>query len=348
MVAQQTDQVATLGMFILDSFKYSDDYSSTHKPSLVPGEWYIGGGGTYATIGARMWLSPDRIGMVIHRGLDFPAKIKEQLESYSPHLFTFLSDPAHPHTTRALNTYSNERRDFAYLTPKRQVHLSEIYAATSAAPGYVHLICSPARLLTILKERRARFPAWEPQWVWEPVPDSCRPENLAQLVECAGEVAVFSPNELEASELLGHPTPPCSPGDIQAIGDHFHRAGFRAVVIRSGKRGSYGVGERASDGPVQRFWVPALVQDQRLVVDQTGAGNAFLGGLMAGLARGESLLDAACYGSVSSGLTITQLGLPALSHRDDVRPSSELWNGSCSPPELLDQIRQKVSLVPSE
>ncbi|PLW27226.1 hypothetical protein PCANC_00134 [Puccinia coronata f. sp. avenae] len=163
-------------------------------------------------------------------------------------------------------------------------------------------------------------------------------------MECVAEVAVFSPNELEASELLGHPMPPRSAHDIQAIGDHFHRKGSTAVVIRSGKRGSYGVGA-CGTGPVTRFWVPALVEDQRLVVDQTGARNVFLGGLMAGLGRGESLLDAACYGSVSSGLTITQLGLPALELRDDAEPSSELLNADQSPPELLHPIRQKVSLV---
>jgi len=39
--------VGTLGMFILDSFEYTRDYSSTRIPALVPGEWYIGGGGTY-------------------------------------------------------------------------------------------------------------------------------------------------------------------------------------------------------------------------------------------------------------------------------------------------------------
>jgi hypothetical protein len=42
--------------------------------------------------------------MVFHHRQDFPAKIMGQLESYSPRLFTFLADPAHPHTTRALNT----------------------------------------------------------------------------------------------------------------------------------------------------------------------------------------------------------------------------------------------------
>ncbi|OAV95061.1 hypothetical protein PTTG_05200 [Puccinia triticina 1-1 BBBD Race 1] len=344
MVAQQTPHVATLGMFILDSFEYASDYCATQKPSLDPGEWYIGGGGTYATIGARMWLAPDRITMVIHKGIDFPTKITDELESYSSSLFTFICDPAHLKTTRALNTYSNDRRDFAYLTPKRRVQLTEVHSAKSPPPTFLHLICSPERLLDLLAERKKLFPDWAPQWIWEPVPESCKPENLSKLIECASQVAVFSPNELEASELLGHPKPPGSAQEIEAIGDYFLQAGFRAVVIRSGKRGSYGVGAYGSDPPT-RFWVPALIQDQSQVLDQTGAGNSFLGGLMAGLACGESLVDATCYGSVSSGLTISQLGLPKLTHRHDTDPDSEIWNEDRSPRELLHQIRQKVVLV---
>jgi hypothetical protein len=221
-------------------------------------------------------LSPDRIAMIVHQGNDFPAKISGELGSYSPGLFTMISDPAHPKTTRALNTYTNDRRDFAYLTPKRRVQLAEIYSAKSCPPQFLHLICSPERLLDLLAERKKCFPDWTPEWIWEPVPEACKPENLSKLLECAGQVAVFSPNELEASELLGHPKPPCSAQEIEAIAEHFHQAGFQAVVIRSGKRGSYVVGAHGSDHPVARFWVPALIEDQSLVLDQTGAGNSFL------------------------------------------------------------------------
>ncbi|KNZ57978.1 hypothetical protein VP01_2024g4 [Puccinia sorghi] len=265
------------GMFILDSFKYTCDYSSTHIPALVPGEWYIGGGGTYATVGARMWLPPERIAMVIHPGHDFPRKITDQLEGYSRTLFTFLSDPTHPETTRALNTYTNERREFEYLTTKRQVRLDELYSAKSVPPRYVHVICSPMRLLQIMQEREARFPGWQVQWIWEPVPESCTPSNLSKVQECVNKsMVVFSPNDLEASELLGRPSAPSSAEAIEAIADHFHCMGFPAVVIRSGKRGAFVIGAPLGSQSLQRFWVPPLIQDQSLVVDQTGAGNAFL------------------------------------------------------------------------
>lgn len=340
-------QVATLGMFILDSFRYDKDYIATQRPALDPEEWYIGGGGTYATIGARIWLPPDRITMIIHKGLDFPSNIFDELQNYSSSLFTFISDAAHPKTTRALNTYSNERRDFAYLTPKRQVRLSEIYSAKSRPPTFVHLVCSPIRMMQLLHERKKCFSHWDPFWIWEPVPDCCKAENLPHMMKSAGAVTIFSPNELEASELLGRPESPFSKEDVEAIGDHFHQAGFKAVIIRSGKRGAYGVGVFGT-GSFQKFWVPPLIEDQSQVIDQTGAGNAFLGGLMAGLACGESLVDAACYGSVSSGLTISQLGLPRIAKYNETTPASELWNGGLSPRELLNQVKNRTELVQSK
>lgn len=44
----------------------------------------IGGGGTYVTIAARMWLSPSQLGMIVDRGGDWREDIQKQLDSYGP------------------------------------------------------------------------------------------------------------------------------------------------------------------------------------------------------------------------------------------------------------------------
>jgi sugar/nucleoside kinase (ribokinase family) len=64
----------------------------------------------------------------------------------------------------------------------------------------------------------------------------------------------------------------------------------RAVVIRSGALGAcYAL---ASD-PAEVRWVPAYWTEATAdnVVDPTGAGNGFLGGLCAGLDEGTSVRD---------------------------------------------------------
>lgn len=63
---------------------------------------------------------------------------------------------------------------------------------------------------------------------------------------------------------------------------------------------------------------------QGKVVDPTGGGNTFLGGLAVALARGKGLEEAAAWGSVAASFAIEQVGMPTLGHDDEGR---ETWNG---------------------
>ncbi|KAI2469872.1 Ribokinase-like protein [Annulohypoxylon bovei var. microspora] len=77
------------------------------------------------------------------------------------------------------------------------------------------------------------------------------------------------------------------------------------------------------DPGVER-WIPAYHTDAAKVVDPTGGGNTFLGGLAVALARGKSLEEAAAWGSVAASLAIEQVGTPALAKDDE---GNETWNG---------------------
>lgn len=85
-------------------------------------------------------------------------------------------------------------------------------------------------------------------------------------------------------------------------------------------------------------WIPAYHSESSpKVVDPTGGGNAFLGGLAVALARGRSLEDAATWASVAASFAIEQIGMPTLTPAavvngdgdgDEDKPSSpERWNG---------------------
>lgn len=71
-------------------------------------------------------------------------------------------------------------------------------------------------------------------------------------------------------------------------------------------------------------WIPAYHTDKEKVVDPTGGGNTFLGGLAVGLARGKSLEEAAMWASVAASFAIEQVGPPTLEKDDD---GVETWNG---------------------
>ncbi|KAI1130542.1 Ribokinase-like protein [Nemania abortiva] len=60
------------------------------------------------------------------------------------------------------------------------------------------------------------------------------------------------------------------------------------------------------------------------VVDPTGGGNTFLGGLAVALARGRGIEEAAAWGSVAASFAIEQIGMPTLGHDDE---GHETWNG---------------------
>lgn len=105
----------------------------------------IGGGGVYAAIGARIWyvaafhrftgnqhglfsidqmnfntlyvtifcgtfrLPPNKVGMIVDRGHDFPGDIQTALEHYGPDMWLFRDNPDAV-TTRAVNIYQGDHR----------------------------------------------------------------------------------------------------------------------------------------------------------------------------------------------------------------------------------------------
>ncbi|TEA10368.1 Protein MAK32 [Colletotrichum sidae] len=70
-------------------------------------------------------------------------------------------------------------------------------------------------------------------------------------------------------------------------------------------------------------WIPAVHQ-QVDVVDPTGGGNTFLGGLAAALTRGKTVEEATVWGSVAASFAIEQVGVPTLTRNEE---DQELWNG---------------------
>jgi sugar/nucleoside kinase (ribokinase family) len=79
------------------------------------------------------------------------------------------------------------------------------------------------------------------------------------------------------------------------------------------------------------------------VVDPTGGGNGFLGGLAVGLVRTDfDVVEAARWGSVAASFTIEQVGMPQLTASTD--DTTELWNG-VSVQERLRDFQQRSQLA---
>lgn len=86
---------------------------------------------------------------------------------------------------------------FEYLTPKRRLDPEDLCACSPnrQLPRWIHAICSPDRIEAIVGEahsisKRHKQP-YLPRIVWEPIPDSAKPQNLDGMVSAAGLVDVI-------------------------------------------------------------------------------------------------------------------------------------------------------------
>ncbi|PWZ00266.1 Ribokinase-like protein [Testicularia cyperi] len=214
-------RVGTMGMFIIDTFQYFNEETGEDLGNKGLDD-QIGGGGCYFAIGARMWLPPYAVQMIIDRGSDWRSAWQEVLDRFdmtpaaadTRSMWHYRSRP--DGTTRAVNIYRGDNRGFDYLSPKIRLEPPDLLSASPCSPPtlpkWLHLICSPDRAIETLaqidramREARdaGRIHLVPPRLVYEPIPDSCIFANLHACMTVLPRLAVFSPNHEEAASLLG-------------------------------------------------------------------------------------------------------------------------------------------------
>lgn len=246
-----------------------------------------------------------------------------------------LFRPRDAPTTRGWNGYGeNDHRAFRYLTEKKRLTADDLTSDLLAAKSF-HLICSATRcseLAQRIRERRAEAlgqDCTEPVIVWEPVPDLCTPEELGNTKAALKDIDVLSPNHEELGALFAFEhANGVDKGAVEKHANDLVTSGIGAkgegvVIVRSGKEGCY-IARSGSNRT--SCWLPAYHTDQGKVVDPTGGGNGFLGGLSVGLVRtGFDVVEAARWGSVAASLCIEQVGMPQLTS-SSLANEVELWN----------------------
>jgi len=269
------------------------------------------------------------VGWIVDCGSDFPPEIRQAIDTWNTSCL-YRETPERL-TTRGWNGYgANEHRAFKYLTPKIRLDENSLTLQLLRSKCF-HLICAPKRCVSmidgILDRRREYGKEVEaPIFVWEPVPDLCTPEELENCKRALQRVDYVSPNHEELAGFYGAQgntndsvdrplIEKCTRDWLQS---HTQDSKPKAVIVRAGKEGCYVA------GGTENSWIPAYHQRDEKVVDPTGGGNAFLGGLAIELARGSSIMDAAICGSVAASFAIEQVGVPEL---NSVGSEKEEWNG---------------------
>ncbi|BEI82640.1 hypothetical protein CcaverHIS002_0305080 [Cutaneotrichosporon cavernicola] len=250
---------------------------------------------------------------------DLPRELEEELLSYGPNMWVFNRVPG-GRVPRARIGYNGAVRSYAHII--KPVPRTALDLAHGPLFGAEYLHVSPpfssSDLLNLLSDLPS---SWNPKVVFEPAPSSCHPAGRRAFEAAAQRVHALSPNHEELLSLYDRPVLE-EEGEIRKVVEeivaYLLGLGVPVVAVRCGASG-------ACIGTVEGLrWVPSFFEgEQHRVRDVTGAGNAFIGGYIAGLRLTGDPYTAALYGMVSASFVIEQLGPPSLS----VSTDGELWNG---------------------
>jgi ribokinase len=110
-------------------------------------------------------------------------------------------------------------------------------------------------------------------------------------------IDIITPNEVEAAQLVGFPVN--DPETAMLAAKQLQERGVRNAIVKLGAKGAVCVTESDS------IFVPAFTVE---AIDTVAAGDAFNGGLAAGLDVGLSLPEAVVWGAAAGALCATKTG----------------------------------------
>lgn len=126
--------------------------------------------------------------------------------------------------------------------------------------------------------------------------------------ELLEKIDLITPNEVEAEILTGIKVD--SEEAANRAADWFFAKGVKNVLITLGGRGVY-IATMEKRGILPAYKVKAI--------DTTGAGDAFNGGLLAGLAEGKDLWESAVFANALAALSVQKIGTtPAMPDRAEI------------------------------
>jgi sugar/nucleoside kinase (ribokinase family) len=251
----------------------------------------LGGSASHAAVAASFFGPVKLVGVV---GKDFP---KRYLQLYKRHSIDLAGLQIKPgktfHWSGEYELNMNRRRTLATELGVFETFSPELPASYQQTPYVLLANIAPALQHHVLDQmKRPKFVAADTMDLWL---------NIAKndLLRLLKRIDLFVLNDSEAHQLTQ------DENIIRAL-PKLHKLGPKNVIIKKGEHGSI------LSGPKGIFIAPAYPLNK--VVDPTGAGDSFVGGLMGYLATAKGGVDAnlrqaMVYGSVAASFCCEGFGL---------------------------------------
>lgn len=295
------------------------DYCITHDGRVFLG--VLGGNAAYAAVGAKCWL--EDIGIVSRVGSDYPLEWLQNLQRAGICVdgVKVLDEPVDTRTFYAY-TSEEERVDsnpaahflkIGQTLPKALVNYRTSTEGQARRDGYNPLAVRPDDLPASIVESQGVHLAPADYLTHATLPLRLRESNVAwitmdpsvrymnsnfeqELAIVLNGLDAFLPSEMEARAFFR-----LSETDVWDMAEFFGGLGCKFVVIKQGPRGQ----SLWNQVTGQRWHIPAYPARVR---DVTGAGDAYCGGFLVGLATTGDPVEAALRASVSASLVIEGSG----------------------------------------
>jgi sugar/nucleoside kinase (ribokinase family) len=289
---------ATYGKIHIDNIKQVSQTTS-----------FLGGGGPQAAYGMRLWS--DSVGFLTRSGTDIAPRFEQQLRELDVDLAGWKQFEDLP-TPQINLVYDESERMIGAGIAHREAWLKMMRTPIPLPPTYrgvraIHLVTEWAdtAMVTTAHELQAEGAIFS----LEPLLDNEEWFNKTAMIDLIRTVNCVTPDFPSASRIA-------EDDDPLAVLQYWASAGPELVAIRDGARGSYVWAK-----PENIYWhVPPIPVEK--VVDPTGAGNAYGGGLCVGWTETGDARTAAAYGTIAAYSLLHTPGLPSV-HSEDVQASKQ-------------------------
>jgi sugar/nucleoside kinase (ribokinase family) len=280
----QASSLAFFGSLTIDDLVFADGSTRWGIP---------GGNAVFAAMGAALWTG--HASVVAPLGPDYPVELLDKRLDLS-------RCPPVSHTLRNWGLYEDDgRRHFISRSSSRNWSEFCPRSADASSGGQIaaHVAAMPRKLgIELIKELRktgTRIISLDLD-----DHDLLRDTNLDETIELIRGADLFLPSRQDAAAIF----PDTEPLEGLRLLRHLTPDVFMIAV----KCGAEGVIAHIA-GTDEALHIPAL---QIPLVDATGAGDAFCGGVLAGFAEHGDPIEGLLYGVVSASFCIEALGFAGL------------------------------------